>query len=173
VFASGLMIMALTASVERGYWSVLPGLLLIGIGMGLTMTPSTEVITETLPQDKQGVASAINDTSRELGGAIGVALLGSVLSAGYRSAIEPNLTTVPGDLARSAAEGIGSAFGAAANAGDSAPVIIEAAKRAFVDGWVRSMWLGVAMAAFAMVFLIVRGVQDLRVTDDDQELVNA
>lgn len=173
VFASGLMIMALTASVERGYWSVLPGLLLIGIGMGLTMTPSTEVITETLPQDKQGVASAINDTSRELGGAIGVALLGSVLSAGYRSAIEPNLTTVPGDLARSAAEGIGSAFGAAANAGDSAPVIIEAAKRAFVDGWVRSMWLGVAMAAFAMVFLIVRGVQDLRLTDDDQELVNA
>lgn len=175
VFATGLTIMALTASVERGYWSVLPGLLLIGIGMGLTMTPSTEVITETLPDDKQGVASAINDTSRELGGAVGVALLGSVLSAGYRSAIEPKLVSVPGDLAKSAAEGIGSAFGAAAKAGESAPVIIEAAKQAFIDGWVGAMWLGVGMAAVALVFLIVRGprVQKLAVEDDDRVLIDA
>jgi hypothetical protein len=170
------MIMALTASVERGYWSVLPGLPLIGIGMGLTMTPSTEVITETLPNDKQGVASAINDTSRELGGAIGVALLGSVLSAGYRSAIEPNLTAIPDDLARAPAEGIGSAFGAAANAEDSAPIIIEAAKQAFIVGWVGSMWLGVGMAAVALLFLIVRGprVQKSSVnTVDDRQLVDA
>jgi MFS family permease len=175
VFAAGLLIMALTASVERGYWSVLPGLLLIGIGMGLTMTPSTEVITETLPDDKQGVASAINDTSRELGGAIGVALLGSVLSAGYRTAIEPNLTAVPDDLARAAAEGIGSAFGAAANAGDSAPIIIDAAKQAFIDGWVGSMWLGVGMAAVALVFLIVRGprAHETVVIEDGRELVDA
>jgi EmrB/QacA subfamily drug resistance transporter len=175
VFALGLVIMALTASVERGYWSVLPGLLLIGIGMGLTMTPSTEVITETLPEDKQGVASAINDTSRELGGAVGVALLGSVLSAGYRSAIEPELTAVPQDLAESAAEGIGSAFVAAADAGSSAPVIIEAAKQAFIEGWVGSMWLGVGMAMVALVFLIVRGPKATVVESpsEDRVLVEA
>ncbi len=171
VFASGLTIMALTASVERGYWSVLPGLLFIGIGMGLTMTPSTEVITETLPEDKQGVASAINDTSRELGGAIGVALLGSVLSAGYRSAIEPKLSTVSADLADRASEGIGSAFVAASDAGTSAPVIIDAAKEAFVEGWIGSMWLGVAMASVALVFLIVRGPRPQESNVEERVLV--
>ncbi len=45
----------------------------------------------------------------------------------------------------------------AANAGDQAPAIIDAAKHAFVDGWTQSMWLGVGMAAVAFVFLLVRG----------------
>ena len=157
VFAVGLSTMALRASVEGGYMSVLPGLLLIGLGMGLTMTPATEAITETLPPEKQGVASALNDTSRELGGAVGIALLGSVLSAGYRSAIEPKLVGLPPELAKPASEGIGAAFGVAAKAGDQAPAIIDAAKHAFIDGWVQSMWLGVGMAVVALVFLVVRG----------------
>ncbi|MBI4935203.1 MAG: MFS transporter [Actinobacteria bacterium] len=170
IFAGGLATMALRASVEGGYMSVLPGLIGIGLGMGLTMTPATEAITETLPHDKQGVASALNDTSRELGGALGVALLGSVLSAGYRTAIEPLLVGVPAALAEPAKEGIGSAFAVAAQAGDQAPVIIDAAKHAFVEGWVNSMWLGVGMAAIALVYLIVRGptgVRDLEATSPD------
>lgn len=157
LFATGLATLAIRASVEGGYLSVLPGLLIIGFGMGMTMTPATEAITETLPAEKQGVASAINDTSRELGGAIGVALLGSVLSSGYKSAIEPALAGLPSQLAEPASEGIGSAFGVAAQAGDLGPAIIDAAKHAFVDGWVQSMWLGVGMATVALVYLIVRG----------------
>jgi hypothetical protein len=46
----------------------------MGLGMGLTMTPATAAIGETLPPEKQGVASALNDTSRKIGGALGVAL---------------------------------------------------------------------------------------------------
>jgi len=157
IFAGGLTTMALRASVEGGYMSVLPGLILIGLGMGLTMTPATEAITETLPPEKQGVASALNDTSRELGGAVGIALLGSVLAAGYKSAIDPALAGVPTELAEQAREGIGAAFAVAAQAGDQGPVIIEAAKFAFVEGWVQSMWLGVGMAAVAFVYLVVRG----------------
>ncbi|MET0147491.1 MAG: MFS transporter [Ilumatobacteraceae bacterium] len=157
IFAFGLVTMALRASVEGGYMSVLPGLVLIGLGMGLTMTPATQAITETLPLEKQGVASALNDTSRELGGAVGIALLGSVLAAGYKSAIEPMLAGVPVELAEPASEGIGAAFAVAANAGDQAPTIIDAAQHAFVDGWVNSMWLGVGMAAVALVYLLVRG----------------
>ena len=134
-----------------------PGLMLIGLGMGLTMTPATEAITETLPPEKQGVASALNDTSRELGGAVGIALLGSVLAAGYKSAIDPALAGVPAELAEQAREGIGAAFAVAAQAGDQGPVIIDAAKHAFVEGWVQSMWLGVGMAAVAFVYLVVRG----------------
>ncbi|MFV0523885.1 MAG: DHA2 family efflux MFS transporter permease subunit [Acidimicrobiales bacterium] len=156
-FMTGLATLALRASVEGGYLSVLPGLLIIGLGMGLTMTPATAAITETLPEDKQGVASALNDTSRELGGAVGVALLGSVLSAGYGDAIAPALEGLPPQLAEPAREGIGSAFAVAAEAGNQAPVIIDAAKHAFVDAWVSSMWVGVAMAAVAFVYLAVLG----------------
>ena len=172
IFSLGLVTMALRASVEGGYLSVLPGLVLIGLGMGLTMTPATEAITETLPHDKQGVASALNDTSRELGGALGVALLGSVLSAGYRSAIEPLLADLPAELSEPASEGIGSAFAVAAQAGEQGPVIIDAAKHAFVDGWVQSMWLGVGMAAVAFVYLALRGpVRDIAVHEPEAELV--
>ncbi|MGB8860410.1 MAG: DHA2 family efflux MFS transporter permease subunit [Ilumatobacteraceae bacterium] len=167
IFAAGLTTLALRASVEGGYLSVLPGLVLMGLGMGLTMTPATTSITETLPADKQGVASALNDTSRELGGAVGIALLGSVLSAGYRSAVKPLLAGVPAELAKPASEGIGKAFGVVAEiagrpdadpaALQQVPVIVSAAKHAFVDGWVQSMWLGVGMALAALVFLAVRG----------------
>lgn len=166
IFACGLVSMAMMASVEGGYLSILPGLLLIGVGMGLTMTPSTEVITETLPADKQGVASAINDTSRELGGALGVALLGSVLSSGYRSAIEPRLAGLPDELAGPASEGIGTALAVAAGAGDAAPQIVDAAQHAFVEGWVQSMWLGVGLAAVAAVYLVVRGPRPVRPVPD-------
>lgn len=174
IFAGGLALMAVRASVEGGYMSVLPGLIGIGLGMGLTMTPATQAITETLPAEKQGVASALNDTSRELGGAVGIALLGSVLTAGYKTAIEPALAGVPADLAEPASEGIGAAFAVAARAGDQAPVIIEAAKHAFVEGWTKSMWLGVGMAAVALVYLIVRGPATVSVTEPvaEDELVS-
>jgi EmrB/QacA subfamily drug resistance transporter len=167
IFSAGLISMALRASVEGGYLSVLPGLLMIGLGMGLTMTPATEAITETLPPEKQGVASALNDTSRELGGAMGVALLGSVLSAGYRSSISPKLVGLPPELAKPASEGIANAFGVAAQAGDKAGFIIDAAKHSFVDGWVTSMWLGVGMAAVAFVFLAWRGPATTTATATD------
>lgn len=157
IFMVGLITLALRASVEGGYMSVLPGLLLIGLGMGLTMTPSTAAITETLPAEKQGVASALNDTSREVGGAVGVALLGSVLSAGYQSAIEPAVAGLPPELAGPAREGIGSALAVAAQAGDQGAALVDAAQHAFVDGWVQSMWFGVGMAAIALVYLVVRG----------------
>ena len=70
--------LATMVSVEGGYLSLLPGLMVFGVGVGLLMSPSTAAITESLPAEKQGVASALNDTVRELGGAIGIALLGSL-----------------------------------------------------------------------------------------------
>jgi len=154
---TGLVVLALQASVAGGYLSVLPGLVIMGLGMGITMTPATAAITETLPPEKQGVASALNDTSREIGSAVGVALLGSILSSGYRAAVEPALAGLPPELAEAAGEGIGAAFAVARNAGEQAPVIIAAAKEAFVAGWVRSIWIGVALAVVAFVFVAVRG----------------
>lgn len=166
IFGAGLATLALSASVEGGYMSVVPGLIAIGLGMGLSMTPATEAITETLPAEKQGVASALNDTSREIGGALGVAMLGSIVTAGYKDAIAPALVDLAPELAEPASEGIGGAFAAAAQAGDQGPALIEAAKYAFVEGWVQSMWVGVAMAAVALAYLIVRGPLPVTTTAD-------
>lgn len=156
-FAGGLVVMASFATVERGYSAILPGLILIGLGMGLAMTPATEAITESLPAEKQGVASAINDTTRELGATIGVALLGSILSAGYRSTIETELADFPAAVREPAADGLASAFGVAAGAGRDAPLIIDAARHAFVDAWVTSMWLGAGLVALGALYLVCFG----------------
>jgi hypothetical protein len=69
-------------AMVTGIVSVPPGLLAMGLDMGLTMTPSTEAITSSLPHDRQGVASALNDVTRELGTALGVA---NAVAAGARS----------------------------------------------------------------------------------------
>jgi EmrB/QacA subfamily drug resistance transporter len=156
-FAAGLVTMASFATVERGYTAILPGLLLIGLGMGLAMTPATEAITESLPVEKQGVASAINDTTRELGASVGVALLGSILSARFRTEITSRLAGMPAATAHTAGEGLASAYGVAANAGKDAPKIIDAAQHAFVDAWVTSMWLGAALVGLGVVYLVAFG----------------
>ena len=152
-----LVVMALRASVDGGYLSVLPGLVLLGLGMGLTMTPSTEGITEALPLEKQGVASALNDTSREVGGAVGIALLGSILSAGYAGSVESVTEGLPEELAEPINEGIGGALAVSGQLGEDGPAVLEVAREAFVDGWVQSMWVAAAMAAVALAYVIVRG----------------
>lgn len=177
IAAAGIITLALSASVEGGYLSVLPGLLMIGLGMGFTMTPSTAAITESLPIDKQGVASALNDTTREVGGALGIALLGAVVASGYKDAIAPALVGLPAEIATPASEGIGTALGIAMQGGlDPAQALglVDAAQHAFVEGWVRSMWFGIALIAIAFVYVLVRGPRAGRVDSvlltDDREL---
>lgn len=149
--AGGLVLLATRVSVDGGYLSVLPGMAVMGIGMGMAMTPSTEAITSALPADKQGVASALNDVTREFGTALGVALLGAILTAGYRTEITDRLTGIaPGDAA-TAAEGIASALTIADPSDPTGARIVDAARRSFVDGWQQSMWAGaVVMTALAI-----------------------
>jgi EmrB/QacA subfamily drug resistance transporter len=167
LFGVGLALLATMVSATGGYWSVLPGLLVVAFGIGLVMSPSTMTITESLPADKQGVASALNDTVRELGGAIGIALLGSLVSAGYRSSVSDATTNLSPDLAHRVEEGIGSAFGAAADLGADAPRVLEAARGALVDGWALSMWFGVVLAAASFLFLVLRGPRPTDIVAED------
>jgi EmrB/QacA subfamily drug resistance transporter len=156
---AGLVLMAALVSVDGGYPSILPGMLAMGAGMGLTMTPSTEAITTALPRERQGVASALNDITRELGSALGVALLGAVLTAGYRTAVDARLSTAPGTLpeADAAREGISNALAAAREAGPDARALVRAAQEAFVDGWQQAMWAGAAVMAVLFVYVLARG----------------
>ena len=138
----GLVSMALLASADGGYWTVLPGLLLLGAGLGLAMTPSTSAITETLPLEQQGVASALNDTVRELGGALGIALIGSVLNSGYRASIATSTDSLPPQAAEAVEQGVGSGLAVAESLGPDGEPLATAVRDAFVDGWITSMWVG-------------------------------
>ncbi len=166
IAAAGLALMAGLVSVEGGYMSVLPGLAMMGLGAGLAMTPSTEAITSSLPREQQGVASALNDLTRELGAALGIALLGGLLVAGYQSAIAERLTGVPTDLAAAAGEGIANATAASQTAGAYSSQILVAAQEAFVAGWQHAMWVGVAVIAALVFFVLVRGPKGAPVATD-------
>jgi Na+/melibiose symporter-like transporter len=164
----GLALMALLVSVEGGYLSILPGLLAMGLGMGLSMTPSTTAITASLPRAKQGVASALNDVTREFGTALGVALLGALLANGYRGAIDNRLHGIPQGTADTAREGVANAVEAAGNAGPHAQDLLHAAQQSFVDGWQQSMWAGTAVMGALLVYIVFRGPKNTTpaVTDE-------
>jgi Na+/melibiose symporter-like transporter len=152
---AGLALMATLVSVDGGYLTILPGMLAMGLGMGLTQTPATEAITSALPRERQGVASALNDVTREFGTALGVALLGAVLTAGYRDAIDSRPGAVPGDVADTAREGIANALAVAD--GTQAQALVRAAQESFVEGWQQAMWAGAGVMTVLFVYVLLRG----------------
>ncbi|WP_406421759.1 MFS transporter [Streptomyces sp. NBC_00873] len=152
-----LALMALFVSVDGGYLSILPGIIVMGIGLALSMVPSTEAITRSLPSEKQGVASALNDVTREFGTALGVAMLGALLTAGYRNAIDDRLHGIPQGTADTAREGIANAVEASGSAGSHAQDLVHAARQSYVEGWQQSMWAGVAVMGVLLVYIALRG----------------
>ena len=101
VDASGLLVLAggfaalATLQANSSYWHILAALAPLAVGIGLATTPATASIVEALPPEKQGVASAVNDAAREVGGAVGIAVLGSLLNNGYRSDMDAVVADVP------------------------------------------------------------------------------
>jgi Na+/melibiose symporter-like transporter len=166
---TGLALMAVFVSVDGGFLSVLPGMLSMGLGMGLSMTPSTEAITSWLPRERHGVASALFHVTREFGTALGVALLGAVLSAGYKTSIESRLDGVPTDLADTAREGVANAVAAADAGGPQAQALVRAAQESFVDGWQHAMWAGATVMAVLFVYVLARGPQRAALDGDRAE----
>src|SRR4051812_27042209 len=116
LMATGFLVMT-TLEVGSSYWRFLAGLLPFGAGMALAGAPATTAIVASLPRSKQGVASAVNVLSRELGGALGIAVLGSLMNSVYRSEMASSTAALPpavGDRARgslAAAQAIGERLG--------------------------------------------------------------
>jgi EmrB/QacA subfamily drug resistance transporter len=124
-------------------------LVVLALGMGLTMPPSTTLIMTSLPLGKAGVGSAVNDTTRELGGALGVAILGSLLTSSYTSGLSSALQGAPAPAAEAARSSLGGALAAADGLGGGAGEALAAAARgAFVDG------LGIAVLVAAAMTLL-------------------
>jgi EmrB/QacA subfamily drug resistance transporter len=160
VVAAGLTIagigLALIANVDvgDGYSPIGWSLALIGIGMGATMAPATDAIMGSLPLAKAGVGSAMNDTTRMVGGALGVAAIGSALSSSYGSAIEPALTQLPPTAAAAAGDSVGAALEVARRAGPLAGDLSQAARSAFVDAMGDALLIAASVAAFGTLIVL-------------------
>jgi EmrB/QacA subfamily drug resistance transporter len=113
IVAAGLLMLT-RADVDSGYGIVAAAQVLLGFGMGTAMAPATEAIMGSLPIAKASVGSAVNDATRTTGGALGVAVLGSLLSSGYRGDMDHVVNGLPGGAAAAAHDSLGGALQVAA-----------------------------------------------------------
>jgi MFS transporter, DHA2 family, multidrug resistance protein len=135
-------------------WFLLILFFIQGAGIANVMPPATTAVMAAVPREKAGVGSAVNNTMRQVGGALGVAVLGAVLSARYRSGVDDAVGVLPAEARHAAAESLGSTMMAAEQAGVVAQVR-GPAFAAFLSGvhWVA--FLGAAVAALSVVVVAV------------------
>jgi EmrB/QacA subfamily drug resistance transporter len=158
--AVGFVIAATILDVDSSYPVVLAAVIPMAAGMALLMPPTTNAIVSSLPQDKAGVASAVNDTTREVGGAIGIALLGTLVTVNYQPGMDEATRNLPPQLAELAQDSIGGAARAATQLdAASASSLLEAANNAYVDG-TRLAFTVAAGVGVAMAILIARRYPD-------------
>jgi EmrB/QacA subfamily drug resistance transporter len=126
---------------------------LVGAGVGLSTAPGTEAITRSLPSHQQGVASALNDTTRELGAAIGIAAVGSALNSGYRARIAASgvVNSLPVPARHAVRDSITGAQALDASRAPGGAAVLAHARDAFVHGNSLAMVVGAGViASFAL-----------------------
>ncbi|WP_329521388.1 MFS transporter [Spirillospora sp. NBC_01491] len=174
VVAAGMAVSAaafalfLLFGVDTHYLVMVGPMLLSGLGMGMAMTVTADTVLATVPKERSGAASAISETATELGGALGMAVLGSILNAVYRNALELP-AGVPPAAATAARDSVGAALhAAAALPARLAGQVADAAKIAFMDGLHAALLCSAGFAALVAVgaLLTLRGVPRVIPADD-------
>ena len=108
IIAAGFAILS-TATPATPYPVIAVAFAVLGAGMGSTAAPATGEIMSAVPMSKAGVGSAVNDTTRELGGALGIAVLGSIANSAYRASIDLGGLRLGASARGAAEESIGAA----------------------------------------------------------------
>jgi Na+/melibiose symporter-like transporter len=147
-FAAMALAMGLFTQVSTGtsYPVAAVGFMLLGAGLAATAAPATGMLMSSVPVDKAGVGSAVNDTTREFGGALGIAVLGTLVGSAYRSSFDPGAAGVPADAAETAGESIGAAWSIAPGLRGGEAMLAEA-QQAFVDAFRLTNGVALAVAA--------------------------
>ncbi len=168
IIPAGMVLMGLglvdlsTASVHSSYTSLAAAVAIMGAGMGLVMAPASNTIMATVPSHQAGAGSAINDTVREVGGALGIAVIGSVSAGAYSSKLGSVLQAahVPGAVRQVAAGSIAAADQAGSRIGGIAGTeLTDAAHAAFVHAMSLGLRVAAAVAlvsAVAAIFALPR-----------------
>jgi EmrB/QacA subfamily drug resistance transporter len=134
--------------IDTPYWIVGTLVFLLAVGMGNVMAPSTASVMGAVPEAKAGVGSAMNDVVRQVAGALGVAIIGSIMNTVYRDQMEGKTTGLPGPAADAASDSVGAALQIASRVGDPVgDMLATSARLVFVDA------MGVAALVGAAVLL--------------------
>jgi EmrB/QacA subfamily drug resistance transporter len=155
--ATGLLL-STGLDASSSYGAIAWRMVVMATGMALTMAPATDSIMGSLPLAKAGVGSAVNDTTRQIGGAVGVAVVGSVFSSVYGAQIADSIAgqPVPPDVANGIKDSVGFALQAAARIGGSAGAeLADAARAAFIDGFHAGLIVGGVVAAIGAVCVVL------------------
>ncbi len=140
---------------QTSYWLVGAALLLIGLGIGAALVPSTDAVMAAVPGENAGLGSAINDSGRQVGAALGIGILGALANAGYRSGIGGTVASLSPDLAAAAKRSVGAALEIAAGVGGPAGASLRgAASAAFMDGFGLAMLAGAVLLAAGAVAVL-------------------
>ena len=156
----GLLVLA-TASTTSGYGLIVTSLVILGFGMGSTMAPATEAIMGALPRERAGVGSAVSTTVRQVGGVLGVAVLGSLLSSVYGARLLDTVRGLPAGLTNAASDSVGAAVQIAGRiGGEPGRALASSAHSAFIHGMDVSLLAGAGVALLgaliALLFLPAR-----------------
>ncbi|MEU9575004.1 MFS transporter [Streptomyces massasporeus] len=148
-----------TLDADTPIWILEVIFFLMGAGMAHIMTPVSVVIMQALPREKAGSASALSNTFRQVGGALGVAVLGSVLSTAYRTDIEDKLGVLPPALRHTAGESIEATLGVADKLGPRGESLVAPAHDAFLHAMhTTALWgAGIALIGAVVVALFLPG----------------
>ncbi|NQT73209.1 MAG: MFS transporter [Chloroflexi bacterium] len=158
----GLLFLSQVPEVDTDYWVLLIGLCVLPMGMGTAMSPATNSIMGSVPVNKAGVGSAMNDTTRQVGGALGIAVLGTILNGIYLNKIEGLKEQIP-KLSEEALEGIKSSIQGAHIVAGNIPdlavsqTIIDTADQAFVTGMTDAFFVAfiIMMVTAVLTFIIL------------------
>jgi EmrB/QacA subfamily drug resistance transporter len=154
--AGGLILMSsgfawiAVADADMAYSQIIGQMILLGFGLGFTSAPATEAIMGAVPANKAGQGSAVNDATREVGGTLGVAVIGSVFASVYSGALadKPGWSTVPTELLATAEDGIGLAFGVVQGIRETmTPTQSQSLTAGAIDSFMNGLHAGCAVAA--------------------------
>jgi predicted MFS family arabinose efflux permease len=161
VVSVGLFLMAIGLfsmkylEADSAYIELVWPFLITSAGIGLCVAPTTSAIMNAVPTDKQGVASAVNDTTREVGAAVGIAVAGSVLAAQYTHSISPGLSAFPENIRGAATDSLANALEIAKQLGPQGPALTKLAQSAFLDAMDLSLIVVSTALAVAAAFVAV------------------
>lgn len=167
VVATGMLVVSLgvllvsSVGISSSFLHLVAGMVVLAFGMGLAMSPTTDLLMSAVPKARAGMGSAMNDTTRELGGALGIAVLGSILASQYGAKIAPVIGGLPSAAKQVAASSLAGALAIGQQIGGRAgQSFIAAAKDAWMSGFHRSLLIGAVIIATAAVIAYI-GLPDI------------
>lgn len=169
VVAGGLLLGS-TLDPDSSYATIAAMLIIFGFGMGNVMAPATDAVMGAVPEANAGVGSAVNDTTRQIGGALGVAVLGSLFSTIYTDRMQRDIpASLPDEVRAVASDSVGGALQIATNIGGSTgQALAQAAQASFTDG-MNGAFLAAAGVAMAGSLLALRFLPARETTDNVRE----